>query len=91
MVDKTPYVFVAELCRGKVAVVHVAREDDDGGRRLALLPGADGLDQTGKLGERLVERAPVVKVLRAPYLFSPHPAARLPHALEQTASFQACR
>jgi hypothetical protein len=66
LVDRALYVLVAERRLGQVAVVHVAGEDDDGGRRSSPLPGSDAADQVEELDERFVERAPVVQILRAP-------------------------
>ena len=65
LVDRALYILVAERRLGQVAVVYVAGEDDDGGRRSSPLPGSDAADQVEELDERFVERAPVVQVLSA--------------------------
>ena len=71
-------------------MVHVAREREDRGGRLAALPRADLALDLGQALEGLVEGAPVLQVELLAHLLARR-AASAPQAPPHTASFQASR
>ena len=57
---------------GEVAVVDVAREDEDGGWRVAPLPSGYGPDRVDNSHEGVVEGGPMVEVLGAADVLGPN-------------------